>query len=547
MNQESALIRSAEGNPNQRLWYNFQRRRANPGGVFAPIPPHVMSPLIECVPNFSEARRPEVVSAIVAAIEQGGEEAIQVLDVSSDSDHNRTVITFVGTPEGVELAAFAGIAKAAELIDLNHHTGEHPRLGATDVVPFIPIRDVSMADCIALARRLGERVGRELNIPVYLYEQAATRPERENLANIRKGEYEKLKDEIATHPEREPDYGPKAVGPAGATVIGARQFLIAYNIYLNTGDVGVAEKIAKAIRHLSGGLRFVKAKGFLVEGQAQVSMNLTDFTKTPIARVQEMVKREAARYGVAIIRSELVGMMPQAALVDAAQWYLQLDNLSSDQILENRLTGNGETESSETVFIDRLAAGTATPGGGAASAYAGAMAAGLVAMVARLTLGKKKYAEVEAQMQSVLEGAEKLRANLTTAIAEDSAAFEDVMAAFKLPKATDEEQAARAEAIEQAYVHAAEVPLRVARDSVATLGLAAMAVEHGNLNAISDGGSAAHLAQAALAGAALNVRANAQAVHDDATAEAWLKELSGLEARAAETLEGIKKILRDRK
>lgn len=506
-----------------------------------------MRPLIECVPNFSEARRPEVVSAIVAAIEQGGGEAIQVLDVSSDTDHNRTVVTLVGTPEGVELAAFAGIARAAELIDLNHHTGEHPRMGATDVVPFIPIRDVSMADCIAIARRLGERVGRELNIPVYLYEQAATRPERENLANVRKGEYEGIKAEIATHPAREPDFGPKQLGPAGATVIGARQFLVAYNIYLNTAEVGIAEKIAKAIRHLSGGLRFVKAKGFLVEGQAQVSMNLTDFTKTPIARVQEMVKREAARYGVTVTHSELVGMMPQAALVEAAQWYLQLDNLSADQILENRLSGDGQAELNETAFIDRLAAGTATPGGGAASAYAGAMAAGLVAMVARLTLGKKKYAEVEAQMQSVLEGAEKLRANLTHAIAEDSAAFEDVMAAFKLPKGTAEEQTARAEAVEQAYVHAAEVPLRVARDAVATLGLAAIAVEQGNVNAISDGGTAANLAQAALSGAALNVRANAGVVRDHATAEAWLKELAGLEARAAETLEGIKKVLRERK
>jgi glutamate formiminotransferase/formiminotetrahydrofolate cyclodeaminase len=260
-----------------------------------------------------------------------------------------------------------------------------------------------------------------------------------------------------------------------------------------------------------------------------------------------MVKREAARYGATVTRSELVGMLPQAALVEAAQWYLQLDNLSSDQILENRLTGEGSAEVSETTFIERLAAGTAAPGGGAASAYAGAMAAGLVAMVARLTLGKKKYAEVEAQIQSVLEGAEKLRANLTDAISEDSAAFEDVMAAFKLPKGTPEEQAARAEAVEQAYVHAAEVPMRVARDAVATLGLAAIAVERGNLNAISDGGSAAHLAQAALAGAALNVRANAGAVHDPATAEAWLKEIAGLEARAAESLEGIKKTLRERK
>ncbi len=512
-----------------------------------------MRPLVECVPNFSEGRRLEVIQAIVAALQQGGGEA-QVLDVSSDPDHNRTVVTMVGSPAGVEAAAYAGIAKAAELIDLNQHTGEHPRMGATDVVPFIPIRDITLGECVAIARRLGVRVANELNIPVYLYEAAATRPERENLANIRKGEYEGIKAEIATHPAREPDFGPKFVGPAGATVIGARQFLVAYNIYLETDKVEVAEKVAKAVRHLSGGLRFVKAKGFLVgQGQAQVSMNLTDFTKTPIARVQEMVRREAARYGVNVTRSELVGMIPQAALVDAAQWYLQLDNLTPDQILENRIAelapeGAQPVAPGET-FIEELAAGTATPGGGAASAYAGAMAAGLVGMVARLTLGKKKYADVEAQMQSVLESADKLRADLTAAVQDDSAAFEAVMRAFKLPKDTDPagQRSARSEAIEQAYIHAAEVPMRVARDAVATLGLGAIVAERGNLNALSDAGSAAHLSRAALAGAALNVRANAAALQDRAMAEAWLKELSGLEARAAETLEGIERTLRERK
>jgi len=513
-----------------------------------------MRPLVECVPNFSEARRPEVVEAIVAAIERGGGAEVRVINVSSDADHNRTVVTFVGTPAGVESAAFAGIAKAAELIDLNQHRGEHPRLGATDVVPFVPIRGVSMADCVAMAKRLGERVGRELNIPVYLYEAAATRPDRENLENIRRGEYEKLKEEIATHPHRAPDFGPKQVGPAGATVIGARQFLIAYNIYLNTPNVGIAKKVAKAVRHSSGGLRYVKALGLLVEGQAQVSMNLTDFTKTPVARVQEFVRREAARYGATITRSELVGMIPQAALVDAAQWYLQLDNLEAEQVLENRL---GEAEETMPVqeaapqageaFVERLAAGTATPGGGAASAYAGAMAAALVGMVARLTLGKKKYAEVEAQMQSVMETADKLRADLTAAVRDDSAAFDAVVDAFKLPKETGEQQAARAEAIEAAYVHAAEVPLRVARAAVAILGLAAIAVEKGNLNAISDGGSAACLAQATLSGAALNVRANAQAVKDREAAAAWLQELHGLETRANETLAAIERTLRERK
>lgn len=511
-----------------------------------------MRPLVECVPNFSEARRREVVEAIVEAIEKGGGREVRVLDVSSDMDHNRTVVTFVGSPAGVEAAMFAGIAKAAELIDLNQHRGEHPRIGATDVVPFVPLRGVSMAECVAIAKRVGERVGRELSIPVYLYEAAATRPERQNLENIRRGQYETLKEDIAADARRAPDYGPKRIGPAGATVIGARAFLVAYNLYLNTADVEIARKIAKAIRHSSGGLRFVKALGLLVEGQAQVSMNLTDFTKTPMARVQEFVRREAGRYGVSITRSELVGMIPQAALVDAAQWYLQLDHLEAEQILENRL---GEEEAAEgevtagagPQFLESLAAGTAAPGGGSASAYAGAMAAALVGMVARLTLGKKKYAEVEAQMQSVLESADKLRADLAAAVRDDAAAFEAVLEAFKLAKGTEAQQAARAEAVEQAYVHAADVPLRTARAAVATLGLAAVAAEKGNVNALSDSGSAAYLAKAALSGAALNVRANAAAIKDREAAAAWLKELSGLEARANDALAAIDRTLRERK
>lgn len=303
-----------------------------------------MRSLVECVPNFSEARRPEVVAAIVAAIES--ESRVRVLDISSDVDHNRTVVTLVGEAAGVVAAAFAGIAKAAELIDMNQHQGVHPCLGAADVVPFVPLRETTMADCVSLARRLGERVGRELNLPVYLYAAAALRPERENLENIRRGPeaYQMLKKEIAADPQRAPDFGPKQVGPAGAVVIGARQFLIAYNIYLNTADVQIAKKVAQAVRYSSGGLRYVKALGLLVNGQAQVSLNLTDFTRTPVARVVEFVRREAARYGASITRSELVGLIPQAALIEAARWYLQLDNLEMDHILENRLEEGPRTK-----------------------------------------------------------------------------------------------------------------------------------------------------------------------------------------------------------
>lgn len=294
-----------------------------------------MRKIVECVSNFSEGRRKEVIDQITAAI--AAVAGAHVLDVQPDADHNRTVVTFVGKPDAVEEAAFRSIEKAAELIDMDLHRGEHPRMGAADVVPFVPIKNVTMEDCVAIARRLGERVGRELDIPVYLYERAATRPKRRDLAEVRRGEYEGIKAEIATRPEREPDFGPRRLGRAGATAIGARPPLIAYNVYLSTDDVEVAEAIAHAVRHSSGGLRYVKALGLLVGGRAQVSMNLTDYRQTPVHRVVEMIRREAERYGVSVVESELIGLIPNEALVEAAKFYLQLDGLSSQQILENRL------------------------------------------------------------------------------------------------------------------------------------------------------------------------------------------------------------------
>lgn len=294
-----------------------------------------MRKIVECVSNFSEGRRKEVIDQITAAI--AAVAGAHVLDVQPDADHNRTVVTFVGKPDAVEEAAFRSIEKAAELIDMDLHRGEHPRMGAADVVPFVPIKNVTMEDCVAIARRLGERVGRELDIPVYLYERAAVRPERRDLAEVRRGEYEGIKAEIATRPEREPDFGPRRLGRAGATAIGARPPLIAYNVYLSTDDVEVAEAIAHAVRHSSGGLRYVKALGLLVGGRAQVSMNLTDYRQTPVHRVVEMIRREAERYGVSVVESELIGLIPNEALVEAAKFYLQLDGLSSQQILENRL------------------------------------------------------------------------------------------------------------------------------------------------------------------------------------------------------------------
>jgi glutamate formiminotransferase/formiminotetrahydrofolate cyclodeaminase len=487
---------------------------------------------------------------VVAAIRQAIAEVedASVLDTHSDLDHNRSVITFAGTPTAVEEAAFRAIAKAATLINLDEHRGEHPRIGATDVVPFVPISGVSMQECIEMARRLGQRVGAELGIPVYLYEEAATRPERKNLEDLRRGQYEGLKEEILTNPERAPDFGPARLGKAGATVIGARFPLIAYNVYLTSDDVSIARKIAKAVRHSSGGLRFVKGLGLLVDGRAQVSMNLTNFRETPVVRAQELIRREAVRYGVGIHHSELVGLIPEDALVDAAVWYLQLDQFKPEQILERRLRAalsDAEQQPAESSkqFLDSLASDAPTPGGGSASAYSGAAAAALVAMVARLTIGRKKYGEFEAQMQAVLEQAESLRLQLTSAIEQDAAAFNQVLAAYKLPKSTAAEEEQRVKAIQAALLEAARVPLQVAQDAVEVMSLAVQAVTCGNINAISDGATAAAQARAALTGAGYNVRINAASLTDAAQVKSLLETLAELEARAAGYEESVRQTL----
>jgi glutamate formiminotransferase/formiminotetrahydrofolate cyclodeaminase len=498
----------------------------------------VVNPLVECIPNFSEGRREDVIKAIVTAISSAG--AVRLLDTSSDADHNRTVITFAGSPEAVEAAAFAAIKAAAAHIDLNVHRGEHPRIGATDVVPFVPIRDVTMADCVAIARRLGQRVGDQLGIPVYLYEAAATRPDRENLENIRRGEYEGLKEAIHKDPNRMPDFGPAELGKAGATVIGARPPLIAFNAYLTTADVEIAKKIARAIRFSTGGLRYVKALGLLVEGKAQVSMNLTNFDKTPIFRAVEMIRREAERYGESIAYTELVGLAPEDALIDTARWYLQLDAFKPDQLLERRLQSvpepgpklseppipEGATILASTVpvhaaisepgvptlngFVDDVAQGTAAPGGGAVAALAGALAAALAEMVARLTIGKKKYATVEADMTAAAAAAESLRRRLLNAIQRDVAAYSAVMDAYKIDRADPR----REQAVQTAMREAADVPLEVMRLSLEAMRLGRKVADQGNANAVTDAAVAARMALAAIEGAALNVRINAHNLTD---------------------------------
>ncbi|MBN2003238.1 MAG: glutamate formimidoyltransferase [Anaerolineae bacterium] len=492
-----------------------------------------MKPLVECVPNFSEGQRSEVIAEIVAAMRAVPE--VRVLDVESDADHNRSVVTLIGPPIAVQAAAFQGIKTAAQLIDLDVQRGEHPRLGATDVVPFIPIHGVQMQECIALARDLGRRVGDELGIPVYLYERAALRPERENLEDVRRGEYEQLKREIGQNPARDPDFGPRQVGKAGATIIGARSYLIAFNAYLNTDDIGIARNIAKAVRHSNGGYRYIKAMGILVGGQAQVSMNFTNFRATPLHRVIETVRSEAARYGALVTRTELVGLTPQEALLDAACWYLQMDGFEADrQLLESKLAALGEE--APWGFVDAVAANSPTPGGGAVAALAGTLASALTSMVGRLTVGKSRYADVWDEMETAVLKSEKLRTALTAQIAEDSAAFDAVMLAYKLPK----NEPARESTLRAAITRAAEVPLSTARHALEVLKLALSVATNGNPNAISDAATSAWMAMAAIQSAVWNVRVNANnEVISGAQRSAWLVESEWLVSQAQTTLEEV--------
>src|SRR5512141_1649665 len=422
-----------------------------------------MSTLVECVPNFSEGRDKAKVDAIVEAMKVPG---VYLLDREMDADHNRCVITLVGDREAIAEAAIRGVGKAAELIDLTRHQGAHPRMGAADVIPFIPIDGVTLEDCVAIARKVGEEIWRRFQIPVYLYEAAATTPERQNLENIRRGQFEGVREEISVNPARKPDFGEARLHPtAGATVVGARKFLIAYNIFLNTPDVEIAKKIAKTIRFSSGGFRYVKAAGFPVRGLAQVSMNLTDFEQTPIARAFEFVKREAARYGAMPVSSEIVGLIPKKALEDAAEWFLQLENFDSSLILENRLSAVmggkmavGGLRAGVEPFIEQLAAPTAAPGGGSASAAAGAMAAGLAAMVAGMSRGKKAYLQYEQQHSEALARLSALREELEAAIDADSEAYKGVVAAFKAARDNPSAQ----QQVNAATRTATLVPLRVA-------------------------------------------------------------------------------------
>ncbi|MCK6457225.1 MAG: glutamate formimidoyltransferase [Phycisphaerae bacterium] len=481
-----------------------------------------MPRIVECVPNFSEGRRPEVIDAICSKIT--AVPGVRLLSREMDADHNRAVITFIGSPDACVRAAIDACEEASRRIDLNTHKGEHPRMGATDVIPFVPVAGVTMDDCVALARRVGEQIGTRLNIPVYLYSYAATRPERQNLPDIRKGEFEGLRDLIGSDPARTPDFGPNAIHPtAGATAVGARDFLVAYNIYLDTDQVDVAKKIAAGIRFSSGGFRFVQAAGFeIAERQCvQVSMNLTNPAKTPLHRVLETVRREAGRFGANITSSEIVGLVPLAVVADAFEYYVQVERWKPDQILETHLL-DAETTAG---FLESCAARTPTPGGGSVSAYAGALGAAMVAMVARLNDKKSEPGPLHEQ----IDAAEALMGRLNALVKEDAAAFDAVMAAWKLPDDDPQKPAAK----QAAQLRATQTPLETMQRALDVMRLAKDAVQKSKASCLSDGGVAAFMAHAALEGARLNVMINLPEIGDESQREELRRQAASLRDEAA--------------
>lgn len=473
--------------------------------------------LVECVPNFSEGRDPATLDALRSAI--SGVAGVQLLDVQTDASHNRSVFTFVAPPDAAADAAFAAMRVATQRIDLTSHSGEHPRMGATDVVPFVPVAGVTMDDCVALARRLGEQAARELQIPVFLYARAAARSDRVLLPDVRKGEFEGMRGRML-----DPDFGPNRVHPtAGATAIGARPFLVAFNVYLDSQDVTLAKEIAKQIRTSSGGLPGVQASGFIVDGLAQVSMNLLDVDITPPAIVYNAIKVRAEKHGVAVQKSEIVGLIPERALIGAAEAALRLTDAAA-HVLEAKIRAAApppnESAPAATpsldAWIDELAGGSPTPGGGSAAALAGTLAAALVAMVARLTVGRKAYAAVEARARDILAEAEQLRVELRRLVDEDATAYDGVSRAYRIPK----DDPSRAQAIDNALLAAARPPAEVVKRGRRVLALAQTIEQIGNKSAVSDARVAAMLARTAIDAATENVNVNLAGMSDQARAKA---------------------------
>lgn len=547
-----------------------------------------MPRLVECVPNFSEGRNRAVIDAIADAIK--GVADVVLLDVDPGADTNRTVYTFVGPPDAVADAALKGAQKAYELIDMARHHGAHPRMGAMDVCPIVPISGVTMDECVEIARGIGRRIAEELALPVYFYEYAATSEARRSLANIRAGEYEGLERKLQD-PAWAPDAGPSRFDPRfGAPVVGAREFLIAYNVNLNTRDRKLANEIALNIREggrlkrdaagsavvdeqgrqvkLPGRLKAVRAIGWYIEQyrQAQVSINLINYKTTPLHAVFEAVREEAGKLGLIVTGSELVGLMPLQPLVEAGRFYLRkqgksagaperevvetavrslgLDQLGpfepDKKVIEYQFRKRGPLVSMAVDrFADEVSSESPAPGGGSVAALAGSLAAGLSAMVANLTVGKKGYEADWEELSGLAERAQEVKDALIRAVDDDTEAFNTAMTAMRMPKGTPEEQAARNAALEAGYQQAARVPLQTAKSCLEALEVSLVAATKGNRNSASDAGVAALMARAGVEGAVLNVLINLGSVKDEAFRQACRTETDELTKAAGARCEQV--------
>jgi glutamate formiminotransferase/formiminotetrahydrofolate cyclodeaminase len=492
--------------------------------------------LLACVPNFSEGRRAEVIDAICDALASAP--GARLVYRQADAQHNRLDTTIVGPPDAVRASALAGAAKAVELIDMTTHHGGHPRMGAADVIPFVPLAGISMEEVVELARGFAKELAETLDLPVYLYDRAALVPERASLAEVRRGEYEGLREAVARG-ERLPDFGPSRIGRPGATAVGARKPLVAFNLYL-TGTEQAAKEIARAVRGSSGGLPAVRAIGFAVpeRGCVTVSMNLVDVEVTGPRAAFDAVRALADERGLEILSSEIVGLVPQAALGEDDIAYLRLEGFDADgQILERLVSGVGIGAQTIDGFLASLASKAPTPGGGAVAGLCGATGAALISMVCNLTIGKSGYEPVEERMREILAQAESARPAFVELADRDATAFDGVMAAFKMPKETDAEKAVRSEAIQRGYASAAEAPLQIARSAEALMELARETTEIGNASAASDGACAAQTLAAAVWCATVNVEINAAALRDQARARSLRDEVSALRASTAALLD----------
>ncbi|OGS40074.1 MAG: glutamate formimidoyltransferase [Elusimicrobia bacterium RIFOXYD12_FULL_66_9] len=474
--------------------------------------------LVECVPNFSEGRDKAKVQQVVDAARSTG---VTILDVETDPDHNRCVLSFVGEPEACVEACFHVAKRSLELIDLNVHKGAHPRMGAVDVIPFIPVKDISIAECVKLAEKLAERIGRELSIPTYLYDHAARKPERKDLANVRKGQFEGLRDLIGKDEARTPDFGPNKIHPtAGAVAVGARQQIVNFNLNLDSADMAAGKDIAKRIRASGGGLAAVRGKEILLEArnQVQISTVLTDYKTTSMKTVIDEAGRLAAEHGARVKTTEIVGLLPRQALIDLALDTLRLENFDPKiQILENRLEAVGALESAPdwrkagSIMAGALANTDATPGGGSAAAVAAAMACGLGEMAVGITLKSKKLDEAKrAPLGQALRGLGETRRRLEALASDDAAAFDKFMAAMSLPK----DDPARPARMQEALIHAARVPLRTAQEAAGALAIAREAAPMAGQAVASDINCAMHLLRAAVLCAGENVRINLGGIKD---------------------------------